>query len=210
LNAIDLWTLPQRGQKSLTDQVKEAGATVVLRPDSGHPVDMPVLVVDTLLRRLRKEGKVNEKGFAVLPDHVRVIQGDGIDMQDVKNILDKLIAAKNSTENIGFGMGGGLLQKCDRDTFKFAMKCNAIEIDGEWRAVFKDPITDKGKASKRGRQVLLRHKETKEFVTVRVELGADLRLGGWISATEVMFSSYAGTTKTNFTTLDKIRERAAL
>jgi nicotinamide phosphoribosyltransferase len=34
---------------------------------------------------------------------------------------------------------------------KFAMKASAVEVDGEWSAVYKDPITAPGKRSKRGR-----------------------------------------------------------
>jgi nicotinamide phosphoribosyltransferase len=51
-------------------------------------------------------------------------------------------------------MGGGLLQQVNRDTMKFAMKCSAIKINGHWQDVYKDPATDKGKISKRGRLAL--------------------------------------------------------
>ena len=47
-------------------------------------------------------------------------------------------------------MGGGLLQKCDRDTLKFAFKCSAAVINGKYVPVFKDPATDPGKVSKKG------------------------------------------------------------
>ena len=56
-----------------------------------------------------------------------------------------------SADNIAFGMGGALLQIVDRDTQQFAMKCSAALINGEWRDVVKDPITDPGKRSKAGR-----------------------------------------------------------
>ena len=49
-----------------------------------------------------------------------------------------------------------MLQQLDRDTLKFAMKCSAIRVNGEWRDVFKDPITDPGKRSKKGRVTLMR------------------------------------------------------
>jgi len=61
-------------------------------------------------------------------------------------------------------MGGGLLQAVGRDDFRFAMKASAIRVDGEWRDVYKDPVTDSGKRSKRGRLAL-----TGSFETVRVE-----------------------------------------
>ena len=52
-------------------------------------------------------------------------------------------------------MGGALLQQLNRDTQKFAFKCSAAEINGEWTPVFKDPVTDPGKNSKHGRLALV-------------------------------------------------------
>jgi nicotinamide phosphoribosyltransferase len=65
-----------------------------------------------------------------------------------------------SAENFAFGSGGDLMQNVSRDTLKFAMKCSAIKVNGEWRDVYKDPITDQGKKSIRGRV------EDSRFVTV--------------------------------------------
>ena len=53
-------------------------------------------------------------------------------------------------------LGAGLLQKLDRDTLKFAMKASAVQINGVWHDVYKDPITDHGKQSKRGRLALIK------------------------------------------------------
>ncbi|MEO1307480.1 MAG: nicotinate phosphoribosyltransferase, partial [Pseudomonadota bacterium] len=59
--------------------------------------------------------------------------------------------------NIAFGMGGGLLQKLDRDTFSYSMKTSAICVNGAWRDVYKDPVTAKGaKTSKKGRIGVMR------------------------------------------------------
>ena len=46
------------------------------------------------------------------------------------------------------GSGGGLLQKVNRDTIRFAIKANYAVVDGEERAVQKETA---GKKSKRGR-----------------------------------------------------------
>ncbi len=100
----------------------------------------------------------------VLPDCIRVIQGDGINYESIKEILDVCMKAGFSADNIAFGMGGGLLQQVNRDTQKFAMKASAVCINGEWIDVFKDPITDKGKISKKGRLMLYGTKE-KGFFT---------------------------------------------
>lgn len=54
-----------------------------------------------------------------------------------------------------FGQGGQLLQAHNRDDFGWAMKCSYAVVDGVGRDVFKDPITDKGKKSKKGRIKLI-------------------------------------------------------
>jgi nicotinamide phosphoribosyltransferase len=91
-------------------------------------------------------------------NNVRVIQGDGIDHSSIRSILFCMEIAGFSADNVAFGQGGALLQAVNRDTMKFAMKCSAIgiRVDGKlaWRDVFKDPITDHGKVSKKGRVTL--------------------------------------------------------
>ncbi len=72
-----------------------------------------------------------------------------------------------STTNIAFGMGGALLQKVNRDTLKMAYKCSAIKINGKWVDVYKDPVTDKGKTSKKGRLDLI--KTSYGYVTQAIE-----------------------------------------
>jgi nicotinamide phosphoribosyltransferase len=62
-----------------------------------------------------------------------------------------------STDNIAFGMGGALLQQVHRDTQKFAMKASAVQINGQWHPIYKDPVTDPGKISKAGRLTLYRN-----------------------------------------------------
>ena len=78
-----------------------------------------------------------------------------LDSGEPKEIVLEILKKEGfSTENIAFGMGGGLLQAVGRDDFRFAMKASAICVDGEWRDVYKDPITDSGKRYKRGRLAL--------------------------------------------------------
>lgn len=143
-NAVDnLW-----GQ-TLRQEVVESGATLVVRPDSGDPA--AVVLKCAQLLELRFGTTVNTKGFKML-NNVRLIQGDGVNATSIEQILEALKKAGFSADNIAFGMGGGLLQQVDRDTLKFAMKASAAKVDGEWRDVYKDPITDPGKTSKKGRQ----------------------------------------------------------
>jgi nicotinamide phosphoribosyltransferase len=140
--------------RQLRAQVENSGATVVIRPDSGVPED----IVPEVLERLYAAfgGHVNSKGYKVLSDCVRVIQGDGVDVDSIGVILQRIQQAGFSTENVAFGMGGGLLQKVNRDTLRFAMKASAMQINGAWRDVYKQPVTDSGKHSKRGRLAVIR------------------------------------------------------
>jgi nicotinamide phosphoribosyltransferase len=98
---------------------------------------------------------VNKQGFKVLNPKVRVIQGDGIDFKMLDNILYAMEQTGWSAENIAFGSGGGLLQRLNRDTLRFAFKCAAVVRDGKEYPVYKSPVTDKGKTSKSGRMKLV-------------------------------------------------------
>ena len=150
--------------EELRQQVIDSGATVVIRPDSGDPVEVNRRLVEILGSKFGYT--TNSKGFKVL-NNVRLIQGDGINELTVRSILGAFMAMGWSADNIAFGMGGALLQQVDRDTQKFAMKCSAMSRDvwvedgdlgsgwkTEWFDVVKDPITDPGKKSKAGRVTL--------------------------------------------------------
>ncbi len=134
--------------ENLREKVKTSGARVVVRPDSGDPMTVPIEVIKRLMTHFGYA--INSKGYRVLPEYIRVIQGDGVDSSSISEILKKLDEQKISIDNIVFGMGAALLQKVNRDTQRFAMKCSAAEINGEWKDVFKDPVTDLGKRSKSG------------------------------------------------------------
>lgn len=154
--------------EELKDKVLASGATLVIRPDSGDP---PLIVLRTLQMLEAKYGVTrNSKGYKVL-NNTRVIQGDGINLDSIRRILDLAERYEYSTTNIAFGMGGALLQQVNRDTQKFAMKCSEVVVDGVARPVSKDPITDPGKKSKTGRLELYRLND--KLVTSADELDAE-------------------------------------
>ena len=155
--------------ETLRERVLSSGATLVVRPDSGDPVVVPVDVVEALGERFGYT--VNSRGYKVLNKCVRVIQGDGMNIDSIKTLYDNLLAKGWSAENVAVGMGGGLLQSVTRDTCKFAMKASAACINGKWQDVYKDPITDQGKRSKRGRLSLIRSNGigSSQWVTVRAD-----------------------------------------
>lgn len=134
--------------EDLRQLVIDSGATVVIRPDSGDPVEVNRRLVEILGEKFGYT--TNAKGFRVL-NNVRLIQGDGVNELTIRSILGAFMANGWSADNIAFGMGGALLQQVDRDTQKFAMKCSSAQINSEWIDVQKDPVTDSGKKSKAGR-----------------------------------------------------------
>lgn len=139
---------------TLKDKVLTRQGTLVVRPDSGDPVETPVRTLKALWDKFG--GTTNTNGYRVLDPHVRVIQGDGMNIDSIALLVDRVIAEGFAIDNIAFGMGGGLLQHVNRDTLRFAMKANAMEDkDGEWHDVFKKPATDPGKGSKAGRQAVV-------------------------------------------------------
>ena len=180
----------------LKAKILERDGTLVIRPDSGDPVE----VVPRLLTHLAREfgGTTNEKGFFVLNDKVRLIQGDGINRQTLKGILDAVLDAGFSADNLAFGSGGGLLQQCNRDTLKFAFKCSSAVVNGEEREVYKQPKTASWKASKRGRLKLVKIDDDYHTVSESAS-GEDL-------LTEVFFNGSLMVTRF----LNTIRERAEL
>lgn len=137
----------------LKDLIINCGSTVVVRPDSGEPKESVLNCLKWLSDAFGYT--VNSKGYKVLPSCIRVIQGDGITMESLPNIVNFIVANGFSIDNIAFGMGGGLLAKHDRDTFRFAQKCSYIEINGVGSDVRKMPKTDMTKASKGGKLKLV-------------------------------------------------------
>jgi len=139
----------------LRDKVLQRNGTVVLRPDSGDPC---VVIEDIFNALAEKFGfDTNQKGWRVLNPKVRVIQGDGVNYQNILRINSHLTRAGWSMDNWGYGMGGALLQQQNRDTMRFAIKCSAVRSGGEWFDVYKTTTADPGKASIGGRFDLLMH-----------------------------------------------------
>ena len=195
-DSYDIMNFVEKIAPKFKDRLRESGATWVIRPDSGDPVETPI----ELVRRLSRifGFTYNGKGYKVL-DGVRVIQGDGIDIDDVRAIVDGLLAEGFSISNIAFGMGGGLLQKNNRDTLKFAMKACAKHKNGVWEDVYKDPtiydattwepIRSSFKKSMAGRLELMYNESLNEYKTVRVEEVADYEAHGYKAMLETVYES---------------------
>jgi nicotinamide phosphoribosyltransferase len=149
------------------DRILARDGVFVVRPDSitpTHPTpeEEMVWIMENLWANIG--GTINNKGYKVINPKVRVLWGDGIDIDGIKKILYAVTKAGFATENIAcFGMGGGLLQKVNRDTQRCAFKCSAQYRDGQWYDIQKNP-KDVSKASKKGKLKLI--KVDGEFETV--------------------------------------------
>lgn len=191
------WACSEYWGRQFVVQIKESGGTLVVRPDSGDPTRVPIDCVEILWDKFG--GSLNDMGLRVLHPSVRVIQGDGITHSTIGTILQNLEFAGFSAENIAFGMGGGLLQQVDRDTLGFAMKCSEVIVNGQRRDVFKQPIDQPDKYSKRGRLALV--ESDGSFKTIREDELND--------TPNVLRVVYANGQLIEPQTLSQIRERAA-
>lgn len=155
--------------RELKNKVMKREGTLVIRPDSGDPRKVVPDLLDLLAKNFPTV--TNEKGYKVLDDHIRIIQGDGITRETLSEILDAMMERGWSSDNLAFGSGGGLLQQCNRDTLKFAFKCSSVVTNGEECDVFKQPATAAWKSSKKGRLALVKDEMFKtvhgsEYATV--------------------------------------------
>jgi len=147
--------------EELKAEILNRKGTLVIRPDSGDPVMTLLKIFEILFQQFGYT--VNAKGYKVLPQQVRVIQGDGVNYNSIIKIYEALKTNGISAENLVLGMGGALLQKIDRDTQRYALKCSHAIVNGKEINVEKSPtemdaqgnITGSFKKSKSGRLKLV-------------------------------------------------------
>ncbi len=158
----------------------------VLRPDSGSPMEvinrMLNIMKSNSLSSMEVNGQIAFLDFGIL-------WGDGITPKVIEDIISIHATEGYAPENFVFGSGGDLMQNVNRDTCKFAIKCSSISINknvGKYNPksniiakdgsmwvpkdidVYKDPITDPGKTSKRGKVTTWLNTETKEYTQGKV------------------------------------------
>lgn len=124
--------------ETFKEKIMQRNGVLVVRPDSGDPVMTLEHVFELLFEKFGS--RVNSKGYRELPSQIRVIQGDGINLVSIRKIYAMLDRNKIAANNLVFGMGGALLQKVNRDTQKFALKCSFAEVMGKPTDVMKSPV----------------------------------------------------------------------
>jgi nicotinamide phosphoribosyltransferase len=166
----DLWKVCTEHLVTLKDEILARDGKLVIRPDSGNPVDILCGIPDATpltqhklqYRTLTGDiswkeqkgviellwnvfgGTINEQGYKVLDPHIGAIYGDSITIDRADEICERLEAKGFASTNVVLGIGSFTYQYNTRDTFGFAMKATYVEVNGEGREIFKDPITDDG------------------------------------------------------------------
>ena len=188
-----LWTILPK----IAPLAQKQGILFVVRPDSGDPVKC---VLDGLEACEAAFGAtVNSKGYKVL-NGAAVIQGDGIDARILEEIATAAMDAGYSIQNVAFGMGGGLLQRQNRDTLKSAIKlCHIKYADGTERDFMKKPSRDISKTSLPG---------LTSVFPIGKELRVYPRLGTESGRLETIWDS--GPVSYEFETFAEMRERLNL
>jgi nicotinamide phosphoribosyltransferase len=150
----DLWRVLDEYLPALKDKILARAGKVVIRPDSGDPIDILcgnpegkhpteiMGVVESLWHTFG--GHINEKGYKELDAHIGAIYGDSITIDRATQICERLKAKGFASTNVVLGIGSFTYQYNTRDTFGFAMKATYGEVNGEGREIFKDPVTDDG------------------------------------------------------------------
>ena len=159
----DLWKVCTEHVVTLKEEILARDGKLVIRPDSGDPVDILCGInqydIDKGIDYSHQPpsykgviellwdvfgGTINEQGYKVLDPHIGAIYGDSITIDRANEICSRLEAKGFASTNVVLGIGSFTYQYNTRDTFGFAMKATYVEVNGEGREIFKDPITDDG------------------------------------------------------------------
>ena len=136
----DLWKVITEYLVTLKDEIMTRDGKIVIRPDSGNPVDIicgdnfhldaPIHQKKGVIELLWDlfGGTVNEQGYKVLDPHIGAIYGDAITLERAEQICERLEAKGFASTNVVLGIGSFTYQYNTRDTFGFAMKATYVEI----------------------------------------------------------------------------------
>ncbi|MCH5684368.1 nicotinate phosphoribosyltransferase [Niabella sp. W65] len=150
----DLWRVLTDYLPRLKKEISDRNGKVVIRPDSGDPVDILCGNPRSEHENERKGviallwevfgGVVNEKGYRELAPCIGAIYGDSITLDRAVAICERLKQNGYASTNVVLGIGSFTYQYNTRDTFGFAMKATYGEVNGSGREIYKDPVTDDG------------------------------------------------------------------
>lgn len=171
-DSFDLWKVCTEFLPQLKEKIMAREGKIVIRPDSGDPIDIicgtsftdeGIYVGKGTKFYISEEiggtpqakgvvellwdvfgGTINNQGYKVLDSHIGTIYGDSITLERADSICNRLEQKGFASTNIVFGIGSYTFNCNTRDSLGIAVKSTYCEVDGECREIFKDPITDDG------------------------------------------------------------------
>lgn len=206
----DFWGFVTDLLPKLKSKIMAREGKVVIRPDSGDPVDVICGTNPNLGEGETPEerglveclwdifgGTITDKEFKLLDEHIGAIYGDSITLERQDEIFTRLMN-KGFVPNVVLGVGSYSFQHVTRDTHGSAMKATHVVKGGKDLEIFKAPKTDSGKNSAKG--------------YLRVEMGED---GLYMLESQTREQERGGLLETIFlngdmvktTTLAEIRQR---
>jgi nicotinamide phosphoribosyltransferase len=223
-DGYDYWKMLTEVLVELKDDIMSREGKVVIRPDSGDPVEIICginidkensksrnFVGRTAVEKGSIEvlwelfgGTINSKGYKVLDPHIGLIYGDAITPDRAKKIFRRLEVKGFSAENIVFGVGSYSLGFHTRDTFGMALKSTYAVVNGEEKLIFKDPKTDDGtKKSQRGLVAVVKS----PIGNIHYEDGLDLKTKNSMKSRDLLEVVFENGKIIKETSLAEIRER---
>jgi nicotinamide phosphoribosyltransferase len=203
----DYWKVLTMTIPTLKEQIMKRNGKVVIRPDSGDPVQIlcgdPGAIPGSVEFKGTIEhlwevfgGTVNSKGYKQLDPHIGVIYGDSITLDRCEEICSKLKAKGFASTNPVFGIGSYTYQYVTRDTFGFAMKATHGVVNGKSIDIYKDPVTDNGVK-----------KSAKGLLRVNEDFSLSQQVSPELEQTGLLQTVFKDGAITSTTTLAEIRKR---
>lgn len=148
-DTTDLWKVITEVIPKLKEEILKRDGKLVIRPDSGNPVDILCGTLSPNFKPNSEEyieylkpaekgvvellwdtfgGHINDQGYKVLDPHIGAIYGDSITLERAEEICERLKAKGFASTNVVLGIGSFTYQYNTRDTFGFAMKATYGEI----------------------------------------------------------------------------------
>lgn len=213
-DTYDYWEAVDVVLPALKDKIMNRNGKLVLRPDSlaedrkstGERIENVGAQLAKTLDALYSTfgGHVNSKGYKVLDEHIGVLHGEGVTLENIAEIFDDIVAAGFSTENVVFGVGAYVYSvRVSRDDFAQALKASACVIDGEEKMIFKLPKSESEAFKRSPKGAVSIHGESGNYTMVEQLTISEARN----DTDNQMNLIYSPETGVNVTPLTVIRQR---
>ena len=224
-DSYDYWHLVTELLPKCKKEILEHEGTLLIRGDSGDPVDIICGTSRTSKNTPEEKGTVeclweifggtiNSKGYKVLNPHIKAIYGDSITPQRAIAIYERLMEKGFACNNVALGVGSfsmqclqnedGSFNPYTRDTYGIAIKATYAEKENQKIEIYKNPKTDTGKFKKSQKGLCYVYEENGEIQYID---GYNTSFKGTINAPNLLQTVFKDGKMTKEYTLKEIRDR---